>query len=153
MLEEAWPEPCLTPWPLTSKPSVIILMPGPCGSHLQYFCFSTWSTGLPTDTSTSSSLTTPSTPHHAGLMGAPRSSRLACFQAKLCINLGKNAKNKKWSPRCRTGWSGFWGEKKNSSMNWEKIDRLYFYAKSEIKRTKYHNFKFYTPLKHYKVLD
>jgi len=112
MLEEAWPEPCLTPWPLTSKPSVIILMPGPCGSHLQYFCFSTWSTGLPTDTSTSSSLTTPSTPHHAGLMGAPRSSRLACFQAKLCINIGKNAKNKKWSPRCRTGWSGFWGEKK-----------------------------------------
>ena len=36
---------------------------------------------------------------------------------------------------------------------WKKFDRLYFYAKSEIKRTKYHNFKYYTPLKRYKVLD
>ena len=36
---------------------------------------------------------------------------------------------------------------------WKKFDMLYFYAKSEIKRTKYHNFKFYTPLKRYKVLD
>ena len=41
---------------------------------------------------------------------------------------------------------------------WRKFDRLYFHAKSNIKSTKYHKFKFDTSLKRYghaeyKILD